>query len=1074
MAIVPLLPKPKIQDWPHQSEVGLHGVTDVDYQRNLCENYYDASDFGTPSPLGHALVFVNRLEQYLLDLQSKNSRLRFAETFDIWSLFLKGIYLGLVTFREVKLDELKEIGQILLREFEAFEGYRFQFLMYSGLVIGFNYPGVGFVPSTRVKPETLAALKEAVQAKDVEKASEYFAGWVHTFDEKDQGNLPFYTLAYRLVSLWNPDAPGTLPRDPDRLFGAGPTLYLGGGGLAADISKPRLPLYIGTPIVCEHCGFDITTETGQLDIAHPDDCRCPSCGTKQNWLEEYAKWIQFDEPRRSYLIYAFADSPIRRLPYSKYITYEGDGIVIQTGKFALKVRGLILTEEALKCTRLIFFRDGDRRYEPTLPIRGEYYGLVSLADNRRPVQDRISGDYVVFLKAEGWDTLITIRYAKKEVQEEEALLLSWPSFDLPGWSVYFYLLESTSQMNKAGIALRILDTHSAPKLLEGNRGQLTQPFEAFEVVFIRDGKVERQAGIYKTARVAQSRGEAPVTLSLDFGTSSSSMWYRIGDGEPQIIRFTDFTETVIGNQTLSDRCVESSSWLPTYKLDDEDTVRALYLKGLDSKDGVPPDPREIIDKMNYFLPSEMVIMPPVSADMLSRPLSGFRILHGYVSAPQGEVIYELKTLDVKGDPEGRFTYEQAVSRYLELFLVLALASIIKDEPRAGYLKVRASFPRAFSPDKLRTYLTCLDRVLKSIGKLTGFPSNTQHYVDESRAAAFSLKVPEGLTLVVDMGGGTTDVGIFEWQQGVLKPIFIDSLLYGGNAFLRLLASEHEADLFPKPTEPVDQKRRLLWLLREIRLRGFESVVQTQYRGNAHSRKVMLDLLLRFYTPITHFITRLFEAISIHRSEPDKDYRNEAITFYLVGNGWSLADAVPVQAETYRAGFRDVFRFLLETEGFTNLTPAREPSFDGRTARWPGPKAAIGYGTIMAEERDLFRDIDAVCQNVDGIRSVVGLDVRYSDGSGKSQEIPWHRAVPHALEAAHLRPVLSGIPFDGQTGKFPEKWRFIQFEKGAEVQALERECEKDIVNIEKPFVGRSVLVRFLERIYLEQLHRARRI
>lgn len=1072
MAIVPLLPKPKVQDWPHQSDVGLHSVSDVDYQRNLCENFYDASDFGTPSPLGHALVFANRLEQYLLDLQSKSSRLRFTDSFEIWALFLKGIYLGLITIREVKLDELKEIGQILLREFESSEGFRFNFLIFSGTVIGFSYPGVGFVPSTRLKPETLSALRAEVQAKDVEKASEYFVGWLHTFDEKDQGSLPFYNLAYRLAALWNPDAPATLPRATERLFGVGPALYLGGRGLPNEISRLHLPLYIGTPIVCEQCGFDITTETGQLDIAHPDDCRCPNCGAKQNWLEEYAKWIRFDEQRSCYRIYAFADSPVRKLPYLKYVNYEEDGIVIQTGKFALKVRGLILTEEALKCTRLIFFRDGDRLHKPNLPIRGEYYGIVALSENRPPAQDRISGDYVVFLKVDGWDSSITLRYTKKEIQEEEALLLSWPNFDLPGWNLYFYLLDSTPEMYKNGIALRVLDAHAKPRLLDGNRGQLTQPFEAVEVVFVRDGKIERQAGVYKTARVPRFRGEAPVTLSLDFGTSSSSIWYKIGDGEPQIIRFTDFTETLIGNQILSDRCVATSSWLPTYKLDDEETVRALYLKGLDSKDGAPPDPAEIIQRMNYFLPSELLIMPPVSAEMLGRPISGFRLLHGYVAAPQGEIIYELKTLDVKGDPEGRFTYEQAVSRYLELFLALALATIISDEPRAGYLKVRASFPRAFSSEKLKVYLTCLDRVLTSIGRLTGFSTNTQHFVDESRAAAFSLTVPEGLTLVVDMGGGTTDIGLFRWsrkeagQASQLESVFVESLLYGGNAFLRLLSDRHEGDLFPKPTEQLDEKHRLLWLLREIRLRGFETVVRTQYRGNAHSRNVMLDLLVRFYSPITHFIAQLFRAHDANFDEP--------VTFYLVGNGWSLADALPPLGKGFNLGFREVFRFLLADEGFQKLIPAQEPGLDARTSRWPGPKAAIGYGTIMAAERDLYRSLDAVVQEKEGIKSIMGLDMRYTDGVSTPRKVQWDARVPLELDAAHLRPVLSEVVFDGRPGTLPAKWNFIQFQQGAEVQALERECVNDIVGVDRPLVNRSVLARFLEQIYLKQLHRARRI
>ena len=57
---------------------------------------------------------------------------------------------------------------------------------------------------------------------------------------------------------------------------------------------------------------------------------------------------------------------------------------------------------------------------------------------------------------------------------------------------------------------------------------------------------------------------------------------------------------------------------------------------------------------------------------------------------------------------------------LFVFLLLALGTIAATEERAGHLKVRASFPRAFSGPKLQAYHACLDRVLRTVEGLTGF------------------------------------------------------------------------------------------------------------------------------------------------------------------------------------------------------------------------------------------------------------------------------------------------------------------------------------------------------------------
>ena len=1061
MRPTPLLPTQKRQEWPHQDTLGLHSVTDKDYQHNLCENYYEASDFGTPSPLARAIVFSQRLDRYIEDLQNNVPDSPFEDYFEQWSIFLKGLYLGLISVEPVKCDELRDLGLIVASELP--KDFALNFLWFQDKVIGFTYPNIGFVPSVRLDKGILNALVREIKKKDVEKASEFFVGWVHSFDNKDQRNVLFYPLLYLLASRWSPDAPKTLPMELDKLFDQGPTFVLSQSeDLDPAIASPQIPIYAGTPIICGQCGYQIGKKESALEVRNPDDCRCPECQKPQDWLGRYSTWIRYSEKRGCYLIYALNSSPVHQPPLSNHVTFENDGVTIQTGKINLKVFGLILSEEALKCTRLLFFKDGDKVTTPHLPIKGEYLGLVRVASrDRNPHLDRVTGDYIVTLEIEGWHENITIRYKKNEIEHEEALLLSWPNFKLKGWNVYYYLLESTAQMYKAGIALRALNVIGQPILLSTTRGEIKQAIDAFEIVFSKkDGQIERQSGIFLLRRNEIQHGATPLTVAVDFGTSASTVFYRIGDGPIEVLRYTDFTDEVIPNKILSDQVLMNSKWLPTYRIDDYQTALKFYRDQLDNDDSVLSG-EQIVNKMNYYIPSELICDKPISPEKIANPLSGFRICHAYAARPDGEVIYETKTMEVSGDPQGRYTYQQAIARYLEFFLVLSLANILHKEQRAGYLIVRASFPRTFDAVKISTYLTCLESVLKSIRALTGYETNAQYYIDEARAAAYSREVQGGLVLVMDMGGGTTDIGIFERKKGRLEPIYLDSLLYGGNAFLRLLATKGE--LFPKPTEKFDN--RLLWLFREIRLRSFTTVVRTQYHGNEQGRKVALELLLHFYAPIAFYVGRLFDALRLHRGD-ERDFKKQEVVYYLVGNGWSLADAIAPIDPRYAPGHKEVLKYLLEKQGFSKLVAAANEPEEER-ALWPSPKAAIGIGALKAPENVLYRDIPSASSEKNGIQTVAGFDIQLNDGSDNFTPYPWHQKIPFPLESTLHKPALAGL-------EVPKEWDFIEYEKGDQVSRLEETCAKDVSGVEKPSLSRSVLTRFIEKIYLPQLEKARRI
>jgi hypothetical protein len=474
------------------------------------------------------------------------------------------------------------------------------------------------------------------------------------------------------------------------------------------------------------------------------------------------------------------------------------------------------------------------------------------------------------------------------------------------------------------------------------------------------------------------------------------------------------------------------------------------------------NPGEILSKFDHSLPTDLVLS---ASDGLERPLDGFRLCHPYSSTPHGDVVFEtLSAVPLEGDPEGRFSYQHAVTRYLELFMVQALATILKEVPQAGYLQLRITFPNGQSKRRVKALSNCIDHVVESINDLTGFPTAGKRYIDRARAAALSFEVPEGFCLVMNMSGETTELALLERRKGrELGVVFVDGLAYGCNHFLRILASNEHADLFPEPTEPLNPHYRFLWLVRRVQLQGFAKMVSTHYVRHPGAREQMLNMLLHFYSGIAYYVSRLFQALTLHRGSSE-DLRLAPVACYMIGEGWALADALPCTGLDREGSRLGAFCELLEAEGFSNLTPVARPWIED----WPCSESAINYGALSADERALTRSITDVEKQWFDIQTICGFDFHLADGLESRQDVSWHRKIPLFLDDRDLRPVFSSV-------ELPERWKeFIRFRKGAEVGALEELCTEDIVGVDKPRLVRSPLARFLESIYLEQIQHLRKL
>ena len=1042
MALIPLLPKTQGQEWPPQTVEGLHSVSNVDYQRNLCESYFEASDFGTPSPLAYSMVVGDRLERFAKEARIGTPNPRFADVFEHWCLLVQGLYFDLVEARSVALKSAGGLGLLLSQE--AGGESELSLLTFRGATLGLTDPRVAVVPGVRVTSEVFRQLREAVAEKTTAGAAEYFARWARR-EAQDHTCLATELLAI-LGRRWAGTELAALEDGQKDLFDPGLTVAVGDPS-GADLDSLQMVVYRGTPISCSHCGYEISREApasaAPYPVRSPDDCRCSECLTPQGWLEDHKEWIRYDDELRRFLIYAFRDSPCQRPGYPVELEMQEDGVVLRTGRFAMKVIGMVLSEDRLKCDRLTFFRDGDREIRPSLPVRGEFFDLVEVAGKGARMVP--PGNYGVPLRIRGWQKEVKLSYAPDEIHREEALVLVWPDFRLQGWESYFYLVDAEEPMRRAGLGVSLLRKGETPEVRREDRGKVAEAFDAVEMVFLGDGTQEPEhAGIFCPDWRSLDRGNTPVTLALDFGTSATVLWYQVGEDHRRPLMFEDLTQTVIPHEELSQEVLAESRWLPTYN--PGGTAQAGTAGREESKpNGDDASP-------SWFLPSEIVVSNGHGSGLGWTPIRDFRLLHPRATRPQGEVLYNIKSEPPQETNDGRFRFSELVSNYLEMVLLLSLASVLKELPRTGYFKLRFAFPRAFSDEKLGRYVEAFGEALERVRESTGLRCNDHCFLDEAQAAAHAIQARGDAALVLDMGGGTTDICIFEWKKGVLEPVLLDSLQYGGSDFLNLLVTHKH--LFPNPALEGEDPR--LWLIREVRLHGFGSVVRRYYTAEQTAKQQTAKLLTRFFDPVVFFVRRLFDSLA-EQGRPE--LAKGSLSVYLMGNGWSLADAISAVDSGQGRNYSQVLERLLMNRGFQASVLTKPDGVEG----WTGPKAAVAYGALKAPENVLLRTAEAAGGD-GGIRSILGFDLEIDDGSNNRTKADWHAPVPLALAGSTCAPLLSGITL-------PEEWSFVDFSQPEVIRRLEEICSRDVEKVGNHRLKRSVLARFVENVYLRSLGQA---
>lgn len=331
----------------------------------------------------------------------------------------------------------------------------------------------------------------------------------------------------------------------------------------------------------------------------------------------------------------------------------------------------------------------------------------------------------------------------------------------------------------------------------------------------------------------------------------------------------------------------------------------------------------------------------------------------------------------------------------------------------GYDKLvtfRATYPESFNDTQITTYAGALTRVLEDVQSETGFSfadtdktfqlkdlkehkqatSDSHGLISESIAALKTVAMEDkaqqlhlyGITFVLDMGGGSTDIAVYISQpyfdnRGLsnitLPRKLTDSIVYAGHDVLEMLATQEivkisdeasfnelEQDLIDGnfSEEEKHRKRAEGWLrILKIAMRNTENVEKLQL-ALAHDPEFEAKTLTKvalFYQGMFEYVRQLIFAYDAALKQ--QNVNDWHLNILLLGNGWRLADfAFPLKGD---GGARGAINGMTEYLSSINTTISRSISFPDNSSC--SVKQAIAKGALMYDPlKDNFMANHELC------------------------------------------------------------------------------------------------------------------
>ena len=467
----------------------------------------------------------------------------------------------------------------------------------------------------------------------------------------------------------------------------------------------------------------------------------------------------------------------------------------------------------------------------------------------------------------------------------------------------------------------------------------------------------RPAGTPKQARIA-----------IDFGTSRSCVVVSRTDEYAKLAGFA--ARSAFPGDSAGDK-EQGNLWLSL--VPPIPTLPAYY------DDRTPPGEDGTGNGAPAFLTLESQLLRRKKSNA-DRPLP---FIH-YSILPNGVERARLSEYDIPERQRLKW-HESAHRERVEYLTALLCIAMSEAASRFGTLeaKIGYSFPLAFDEVQKEELTGCLEEAAGTLKEWSGADLTLDRPVSESLSGLSALaEDARGWVLTVDIGGGTTDFGLWTRDTDTrrLRALGADSLEFAGD--LLLPAAGKVATTIPRAQEAIHKGEFLSRELRRAkseRMENYQDYISTvgQWRGL-----------------LVEYAARLIAGTVIREGTDGRLDGIEEIPVQVIslGGGWNALDSL-TSAQNDRSFSSDTAVQGEITKDLTDRVAALLANEAKAGLAYPRVRlGSLGVG-ILREGREKLAIAQGIFQAVSqygeplGISSPNGLDERAPGGT----TIPWHRS-----------------------------------------------------------------------------------
>ncbi|MGR3218673.1 MAG: hypothetical protein ACUZ8H_02500, partial [Candidatus Anammoxibacter sp.] len=861
---------------------------------------------GVPSLLAHPFVFSKRLED------------RNQTAIDQFNILVKGLFIGVIKLKKIDLKNLGSLGNVIKR-FQSDQHDSFSILYWRKNPIGGVHPKCLVFPRNGIKHEVLKEIDKEID-NEIERLEKrnvqdgirevrfYFKRWIDEVGDVFDAESKVTGSAY--------DKPEWLKQ----------LLIMGNNWVGSEIDvydalvkknaikleDNSLPLeqvklekndrggVIDIMLVCYMdniiCGN--TNDGSSVNVSGIDkelrlgpgcriECRvegenmCPNCSGDDNKRPVIEQESFFELSSDEFIIWKdFAECS---RPYGcDEITIKDNGdeshAIFSFGKLKILIDGQILTKNDIFCEKIVKFTNTGKK-EPDLPVKSEYLAFVDKPDND-PFKLHKGGDeYKIKLK--GISEIIN--YFAQCDEYDAASIFLFPNFRTSEWSINYAFLFLPPEIGRASIKLFNIENKELGVLKSPNAIKTDEPVAYIEMLI-----ADKPMGIFFDSReLFEDPLPQACSMSIDFGTSNTMVAIKEDQGGG-IVHFNAFK-------------LEDKSWdLLRYDIVHKDLIRnnTYWLPSYMPEGSLVSIPSEIIfrDKNEKN-----------KLESLNRPIYSFTIPNPDYTRHDAD---ETVIMNFKWSGKRPFDIESSRAKLVKAYLKIVLHIVLAGCRSHNYDKIKlvATYPLAFGRNKTEEYKNLLfGDVIKEVMEETGmqidsFTGRTGAISLLSESEAGKARCNSvGNEIVVDIGGGTTDIALF--RDGEI--LAMDSTEYGGKDFIQanldLLFKGIETGFADSGFEFNKEQKEIL-ITKAIRTNGIMNgiVEQMNLQPGDNDYLCINDKIKFFFERILDYIGKLLVGYNI-----------KEITLYPLGNGWNFLDFYAVGPDDKKSKIDTIVKFIEE-------------------------------------------------------------------------------------------------------------------------------------------------------------------